>query len=268
MSYRLNILLFNECKNFFIQETRRYAGHSKWQNIKATKQSQDTAKSIIFNSLASKIKKVVVESGNADPDTNSKLAGLITQAKKINMPATTLKAILDRIQNVQSNDFNSQTEIVTIRTSTGITLIIYIASNSLAEAKPLLNNLVKKARAKTADVSVLSMFDCASYVTASRDCNLDQAMENAIEINAQDVEEVKHDDKTCFMFKSEFLFPEKAATQLTNLGYTILSIDNKCVPITVIEVSEEELENINKFKHKLQSCINGVIKIEDNIAPP
>lgn len=40
-------------------ETRRYAGHSKWKNIKATKEAQDAEKSTIFRSLAFKMKAVI-----------------------------------------------------------------------------------------------------------------------------------------------------------------------------------------------------------------
>lgn len=58
MKYQWNTLICNTYRNIFI-ETRRYAGHSKWKNIKATKEAQDSEKSAIFRSLASKMKAVV-----------------------------------------------------------------------------------------------------------------------------------------------------------------------------------------------------------------
>lgn len=67
-------------------------------------------------------------------------------------------------------------------------------------------------------------------------------------------------------FKSEFLHPEKVITQLKILGYTILSTENKCIPTGTVQVTEEELLNINKFKQKLTSEIREIVKIEDNIA--
>ncbi|CAK9812914.1 Probable transcriptional regulatory protein LMOf2365_1554 [Anthophora plagiata] len=262
MSYRLNILLFNKYKNVLIQESKRYAGHSKWQNIKSTKQSHDTAKSLLFKTLASKMKIIAEETGNPDPDFNPKLASVVDQAKKANMPASTLKTILNRIQN---NQADGQIHIVTAHTNVGVVLILYIATTNLAPIKINISTILRKANAKVSDTSVLSMFDCASYIAASKDCTLDQAMENAIEADAHDVEEGKHKDNKCFMFKADFLFPEKVTTQLKNLGYEILSTENKCIPTATVEPSEEELTYINKLKQKLFE-IREIKKIEDNIA--
>ncbi|CAK9819922.1 Probable transcriptional regulatory protein PERMA_0079 [Anthophora quadrimaculata] len=262
MSYRLNILLFNKYKNVLIQESKRYAGHSKWQNIKSTKQSQDAARSLLFKNLASKMKVIVEETGNSDPDFNPKLANLIDQAKKANMPASTLKTILSRIQ---SNRQDGQIHIVTASTNVRVVLILHVLTNNLTPIKFNIITILKKANAKISDTSVLSMFDCASYVAASKDCSLDQAMENAIQADAQDVAEGKHEDNKCFMFKTDFLFPDKVITQLKNLGYEILSTENKCIPTDAIELSEEELKYINKLKQKL-SEIREIKKIEDNIA--
>lgn len=43
------------------------------------------------------------------------------------------------------------------------------------------------------------MFDCVCYITTVKDCNLDQAMEDAIIVNAHDVEEVLENDQSLFM---------------------------------------------------------------------
>lgn len=59
MKFR-NVLLYNRYTNILIQETKRYAGHSKWQNIKATKQEHDTARAQIFNTLSHKMKAVAI----------------------------------------------------------------------------------------------------------------------------------------------------------------------------------------------------------------
>lgn len=58
MKYQWNTLIYNTYRNIFV-ETRRYAGHSKWKNIKATKQAQDSEKSAIFRNLAIKMKSVI-----------------------------------------------------------------------------------------------------------------------------------------------------------------------------------------------------------------
>lgn len=62
------------------------------------------------------------------------------------------------------------------------------------------------------------------------------------------------------------MFPEKISSRLANLGYSILSMDNSCVPNTMIDLSDKELENIDKLKNKLTKEIPVIQKIEDNIA--
>lgn len=109
------------------------------------------------------------------------------------------------------------------------------------------------------------MFDCASYILAAKDCNFDQAVDDAIEAQADDVEELKDDDKTYFKFKCKFLFPDKVQTKLMSLGYSILLTEDTCIPNSVIELNEEQLQIVNKFKCKLLE-LSDIVKIEDNIA--
>lgn len=64
----------------------------------------------------------------------------------------------------------------------------------------MINNFILTAiySCQYSDSSALRMFDCACYVLASKDCDLDQAMEDAININAQDVQELNDNDQKCF----------------------------------------------------------------------
>ncbi|XP_003493229.1 probable transcriptional regulatory protein PEPE_1240 [Bombus impatiens] len=262
MKFR-NVLLYNRYTNILIQETKRYAGHSKWQNIKATKQEHDTARAQIFNTLSHKMKAVAIESGNSDPNTNPKLANLVEQARKANMPMSTLKGILEKIKNVRTGE----SHILPMRIMKGPTLAIHILTDKLTYVKANIVHISKKFNAKVIEPSTFShLFDSVTFVIASKDCNLDSAMEDAIIANAIDVEEIKDESGTYFKFKSEFLHPEKVITQLKILGYTILSTENKCIPTGTVQVTEEELLNINKFKQKLTLEIREIVKIEDNIA--
>ncbi|XP_034178165.1 translational activator of cytochrome c oxidase 1 [Osmia lignaria lignaria] len=261
MRHRINTLFYCIHKNFVINGTRKYAGHSKWQNIKHTKQEQDAARSKVFKSIISKMMIAVKEVGEIDPRKNSRLANLIDEAKKANMPASTLNSFLERIKNPEEG---ARTHIVPVRIPSGCTFILHIASNNYPAVRINLRTIYKKFNAKNID-SALSMFDCASYIIATKDCNYDQAMEDAIEVEAEDVEELKDNDKTYYKFRSEFLFSDKTKTRLMSLGYSIISIEDTCIPNCVVELSDEEIENVNKFKNKL-SEIKEIKKIEDNLA--
>lgn len=102
------------------------------------------------------------------------------------------------------------------------------------------------------------------------------------------MEEVQYDDKTYFkvlkmnlsnfsyfnalhlyslQFKCEFLSSEKSITQLINKNYSVIEIEDTCIPMTEVELNEEELKEVNKLKDKL-SLLTEIVKIEDNIFVP
>ena len=66
------------------------SGHSKWHNIQKTKGAQDAKKAKIFSKIAREI-MVAVKEGGGDPNSNSRLAAVITKAKAANMPSDNIK---------------------------------------------------------------------------------------------------------------------------------------------------------------------------------
>ncbi|XP_076631805.1 putative transcriptional regulatory protein IL1088 [Colletes latitarsis] len=262
MKFEMNFVIYNKCRNSIFQEIRRYAGHSKWQNIKHTKQAQDAARSELFRSIISKMRATIRETGVADPSQNTRLAQLIDQAKKANMPSTTLNTFINKIKNSKEN---TGLEILCVRCPSKCILILYVSNNNFIKTKLEVVNKIKKAKAKLIEPSAMTMFDCACRILASKDCDLDQAMEDAIQINAQDVEKVTDDGKTYFKFKFELLSSQKNVNQLTGKGYHIISVEDTCVPESTVELNEEELLSVNKLKEKLL-LLSEIEKIEDNIA--
>ena len=67
----------------------KMSGHSKWNNIKRTKEKSDAQKGKIFTKIGREI-AVVVKSGGSDPNTNPRLKDIIYKAKQPNMPNDTI----------------------------------------------------------------------------------------------------------------------------------------------------------------------------------
>ena len=55
------------------------SGHSKWNNIKKKKEKTDAAKAKIFTKIGREI-AVIVKTGGANPNENSKLKDAIAKA--------------------------------------------------------------------------------------------------------------------------------------------------------------------------------------------
>ncbi|XP_076284631.1 translational activator of cytochrome c oxidase 1 [Lasioglossum baleicum] len=265
MSYRLGFLAYDKCRNILLQESRRYAGHSKWQNIKHVKAEQDAARSNIFRALTVKMKSVIQETGIADPSKNLKLSQLVEQAKKANMPAATLKQFFEKMKNSKQN---AKHEILLLRCPGGAILVVHMLTDKLIKTKLEIFSRLKKHNTRTEDETALRLFDCACYITAmKKDCNADQAMEDAIKMNAHDVEEIKDGDETLFQFKCDFGSTKISTSQLTNLGYSIIDIEELCIPESPIELSEEDLNNYKNLKEKL-IALEDIEKIDDNVLEP
>lgn len=92
--------VLNQFYLFTIQQIR-CKGHSKWQNIKSTKEANDQAKARIIGKYVTLIRKCVIDKG-PDPKSNVKLAGLLLDAKKNNVPIDTINRNIKRASELKT----------------------------------------------------------------------------------------------------------------------------------------------------------------------
>ncbi len=71
------------------------SGHSKWHNIKHTKNKKDAKRSKMFSKLSANIANAVRKGGD-DPEKNADLGFAIDKAKEKNMPKDTIKRAIKR----------------------------------------------------------------------------------------------------------------------------------------------------------------------------
>ena len=71
------------------------SGHSKWNNIKKKKEKTDAAKAKIFTKIGREI-AVIVKTGGANPNENSKLKDAIAKAKANNVPNENIERIIKK----------------------------------------------------------------------------------------------------------------------------------------------------------------------------
>ena len=73
------------------------SGHSKWNNIKRTKEKTDGARAKVFTKIGREI-AVAVKEGGGNPASNSKLAALIAKAKANSVPNDNIQRIIKRAE--------------------------------------------------------------------------------------------------------------------------------------------------------------------------
>lgn len=93
--------------------------------------------------LKKSIKLCVLESGIAKPSHNEKLAKLIEQAKKANMPVATINTFLDKMEARKNK---TQTGIIEIRGPGGYIILVRYTTDNVKAFIAQLNSKIKKTR--------------------------------------------------------------------------------------------------------------------------
>ncbi len=84
------------------------SGHSKWNNIKRKKEKTDGARAKVFTKIGREISVAVREGGGA-PNSNSKLAALISKAKANNVPNDNIQRIIKRAEGGDKTEYEAMT---------------------------------------------------------------------------------------------------------------------------------------------------------------
>lgn len=163
-----------QCKNIiYYTECKRFAGHSKWANIKHIKAEKDGEKQAAMLQLTRQMKIAILgkksfgisiyknlynkiinyyylyvyyftEGKSAKPEDNPKLAKLIEGAKKKSLPLTTIKNFLEKMQTAKP----LQKAIVESRGPAGSLALIYVLSDNIVQTRNEINHQLKKIRYK------------------------------------------------------------------------------------------------------------------------
>ena len=98
------------------------AGHNKWSKIKHAKTAQDLQKS----KFASKLSRAIiaaVKAGGGNPDTNYTLASIISRAKSMGVPKSTIESSVQSGMR-KTDDSNAQSVLYEGRAATGYSVLI------------------------------------------------------------------------------------------------------------------------------------------------
>lgn len=246
----------------------RFAGHSKWANIKHTKALKDGQKAKV-NEKFSRMVRIAIQDGGGvtNPALNSYLRTAMDQAAKLNVPLATLN---NQIKKYNANDAQLKRYFLEIKTMNRIFLICEVYTENFAGLKQTVNTAMRKA-GQTSFADVKHIFDEVGYVRVSLDETFsnasefeDRVTEHAIECDAQEVEDIDFETKSA-TFICRPIEIEKVKRILLNLGYIVDIAEHIFIPqSTIQQVSEAEKKTYESLKQKL-SQIDGYENLYDNI---
>lgn len=225
------------------------SGHSKFHNIKKTKDKADAARAKIFTKIGREI-AVAVKMGGADPSTNSKLADIISKAKSNNMPN----------DNIQRSIKKASGEIDTVNYTdmvyegygpSGVAFIVECLTDNKNRTAGDVRHLFDKSGGSLGTTgSVSFMFERKGVLIIEKtgDLTEDKIFEIAIEGGADDVQ-TEEDSFVVYTNPSNLKDVEEA---FKNAGIELLSAESEMVPNNYIVPEEKQIEKIENLNDALE----------------
>lgn len=252
----------------------RNAGHAKWQNIAKTKSANDANKCKVFSRYVQLVRRAVIAGGRQpNPKLNGKLAEVLTQAGKMNVPKATLDRAIERAMNVKIINVN-----IEIQGPGGSAVIVRCETDNIGTLRRDLKKILKKFDAHLMQSDTLiSMFQSRGFIRAScktkdnRDVDEDYAEEAAIHANAEDVKVESFDDTNdetlskIWVFQTDANSLNQCKGELEKVGLKILSADLDLVPYRALEFEEDIYQQLIELTELLQEH-DQVIDVFHNVA--
>ena len=221
------------------------SGHSKFANIKAKKEKNDSAKGKIFTRLGKEI-LVAVKEGGPDINNNSKLRQVVAKAKANNMPNDTI----DRSIKKAANSDTAALEAVTYEGygPNGTDIIVEALTDNRNRAASNIRNAFTKGNGNVGTPGCVSfMFDKkGQIIIAKEDCDkdADELMMLALDAGAEDFSE-EDDSYEVTTAPEDFDAVNEA---LTNEGITFASAEVTMIPQTWVDLTDEgDIKSMNRI---------------------
>ena len=221
------------------------SGHSKFANIKAKKEKNDSAKGKIFTRLGKEI-LVAVKEGGPDINNNSKLRQVVAKAKANNMPNDNIERSIKKAANSDTAAF----EAVTYEGygPNGTAIIVEALTDNRNRAASNIRNAFTKGNGNVGTPGCVSfMFDKkGQIIIAKEDCDkdADELMMLALDAGAEDFAE-EDDSYEVTTAPEDF---DDVNEALTKKGITFASAEVTMIPQTWVDLTDEaDIKSMNKI---------------------
>lgn len=229
------------------------SGHSKFHNIKKTKDKADAARAKIFTKIGREI-AVAVKMGGADPSTNSKLADIISKAKSNNMPNDNIQRSIKKASG-EVDTVNYTDMVYEGYGPSGVAFIVECLTDNKNRTAGDVRHLFDKSGGSLGTTgSVSFMFERKGVLIIEKtgDLTEDKIFEIAIEGGADDVQ-TEEDSFVVYTNPSSVKDVEEA---FKNAGIELLSAESEMVPNNYIVPEEKQIE-------KIENLIDALEELDD-----
>ena len=212
------------------------SGHSKWNNIKRKKEKTDAAKAKIFTKIGREI-SVIVKTGGANPNENSKLKDAIAKAKAANVPNDNLERIIKKAAG--DGEANNYEELTYEGYGpSGVAVVVEALTDNRNRTAGEMRHYFDKCGGNLGQSgSVTFMFDRKGIIRIEAEGrDEDTVMEDALEAGAEDF----NSDGDVFEIATDPNEIGAVRDALEAKGYDFISAENEYIPQTMTTIDDEE----------------------------
>ena len=219
------------------------AGHSKWANIKHRKGAQDAKRAKIFTRLIREL-TISARQGGGDPDANPRLRSAIQTARGSNMPNDTIERAIKKgtgeIEGVQIEEVSYEGY-----GPGGVAVLVECATDNKNRTTAEVRHVFTKFNGNLgANGCVSYIFDRKGLVVLDAErCDLETAMDAAIEAGAEDVEE----EGGVITVTTGMGDLHAVADGLREAGLPVTSAELAQIPNTLVKVEGGEASTLMKL---------------------
>ena len=220
------------------------SGHSKWNNIKRTKEKSDAQKGKIFTKIGREI-AVAVKSGGSDPLTNPRLQTLIAKAKQANMPNDTISRSIKKASGELGN-VNYEEVLYEGYGIGGSAVIVKCLTDNKNRTAGDVRHIFDKFGGSLGTIGCVSfMFENKGIVIAEKSASLteDDIFMAAVEAGADDV--CEGDDAWEISCAPNCLDEVKKAIE--GIGGNVLSAESEMIAQNYVDLDEKQQETFTKM---------------------
>ena len=224
------------------------SGHSKWNNIKRTKEKADAAKGKIFTKIGREI-AVIVKTGGADPNTNAKLKDVIAKAKQANMPNDTIMRSIKKASGELGNINYEEIVYEGYGVSGSAVIVKCLTDNKNRTAGDVRHAFDKYNGSMGATGCVSYLFKNKGIIIIEKTENVDADELMMLALDAGAVDVIEEED----IFQIETV-PEDVTkvAEVLESTHTILSSEATLVPDMYINLEPNKEETFKKMIEKLE----------------
>lgn len=219
------------------------AGHSKWANIKHRKGAQDAKRAKVFTRLIREL-TISARQGGGDPDSNPRLRSAIQTARGSNMPNDTIERAIKKgtgeiegmtIEEVSYEGYGPG----------GVAVLVECATDNKNRTTAEVRHCFTKYNGNLgANGCVSYIFDRKGMIVLDGEkCDLEAAMDAAIEAGADDVEE----EDGMITVTTAMGDLHTVAEALRQAGLPVTSAELAQIPNTYVKVEGGEASTLMKL---------------------